>query len=120
MQRGESQYVTVPFDLMVKTNNEENLVFKTKEADMPRHRIYDKKSVGWTITTNQSQSPSIIDDVKVRKLTPRECFRLMDVSESDIDIILNTVSDNQAYKLAGNSIVVNVLVEIFRNLFKEI
>lgn len=53
----------------------------------------------------------------IRKLTPRESLRLMDVSESDIDIITSTVSNAQAYKLAGNSIVVNVLVEIFKNLF---
>ena len=36
---------------------------------------------------------------------------------NDIDIILNQVSNTQAYKLAGNSIVVNVLVEIFKQLF---
>lgn len=54
---------------------------------------------------------------RIRKLTPREALRLMDVSENDIDIILSEVSDTQAYKLAGNSIVVNVLVEIFRKLF---
>ena len=55
--------------------------------------------------------------LRIRKLTPREVLRLMDVSESDIDIITNTVSDAQAYKLAGNSIVVSVLEAIFRNLF---
>jgi DNA (cytosine-5)-methyltransferase 1 len=54
---------------------------------------------------------------RIRKLTPREALRLMDVSENDIDIILSEVSNTQAYKLAGNSIVVNVLVEIFRKLF---
>lgn len=53
----------------------------------------------------------------IRKLTPREALRLMDVSEHDIDIILSEVSNTQAYKLAGNSIVVSVLVEIFKNLF---
>jgi len=36
---------------------------------------------------------------------------------SILDIILNQVSNTQAYKLAGNSIVVNVLVEIFKQLF---
>jgi len=54
---------------------------------------------------------------RIRKLTPREAFRLMDVDDNDIDIILNQVSNTQAYKLAGNSIVVNVLVEIFNPLF---
>jgi DNA (cytosine-5)-methyltransferase 1 len=59
----------------------------------------------------------VYSNLRIRKLTPREALRLMDVSESDIDIITNTVSNAQAYKLAGNSIVVSVLEAIFRNLF---
>ena len=55
---------------------------------------------------------------RIRKLTPRECFRFMDVSETDIDKIqASNVSDSQQYKLAGNSIVVNVLYCIFDKLF---
>lgn len=55
---------------------------------------------------------------RIRKLTPRECFRLMGVSDKDIDKIQQTgISNSQQYKLAGNSIVVNVLQAIFGNLF---
>lgn len=54
----------------------------------------------------------------IRKLTPRECFRLMGVSETDIDKIQSAnISDAQQYKMAGNSIVVDVLAEIFKKLF---
>lgn len=57
---------------------------------------------------------------RIRKLTPRECFRLMDVSEEDIDKIqASGVSNSQQYKLAGNSIVVSCLFHIFRTLFIE-
>ena len=57
---------------------------------------------------------------RIRKLTPRECFRLMDVSESDIDKLLNAgISNSQLYKLAGNSIVVSCLYHIFRKMFIE-
>ena len=57
---------------------------------------------------------------KIRKLTPKECFRLMDVSESNIDKLLNSgISNSQLYKLAGNSIVVSCLYHIFRKLFIE-
>ena len=57
---------------------------------------------------------------RVRKLTPRECFRLMGVSDEDIDKIQATgLSNSQQYRMAGNSIVVNVLEAIFRNLFEE-
>ncbi|MBQ3690159.1 MAG: DNA (cytosine-5-)-methyltransferase [Bacteroidales bacterium] len=55
---------------------------------------------------------------RIRKLTPRECFRLMDVSDSDIDKIQAAgISNSQQYKLAGNSICVGVLVDIFRKMF---
>lgn len=74
---------------------------------------------------------------RIRKLTPRECFRLMGVRETDIDKIQKTrfmrgrlvpaddqtnplamtISKSQQYKMAGNSIVVDCLFYIFRNLF---
>ena len=55
---------------------------------------------------------------RIRKLTPRECFRLMGVSDADIDKIQAAgISKSQQYKMAGNSIVVNCLAAIFRQLF---
>ena len=57
-------------------------------------------------------------DYRIRKLTPRECLRLMDVDDSDIDkLIAAGISNTQLYKMAGNSIVVNVLYHIFRKMF---
>lgn len=71
--------------------------------------------------------------IHVRKMTPREAFRLMDVDDSDIDKIMNAtettkqkdgtiktkkaISKTACYKLAGNSIVVSCLYHIFRELF---
>ena len=56
--------------------------------------------------------------VRLRKLTPRECFRLQGVREHDIDTLLSAgISDSQLYKLAGNSICVDCMVGIFKNLF---
>lgn len=56
-------------------------------------------------------------EFRIRKLTPRECFRLMDVSEEDIDRIqASGVSNSQQYKMAGNSIVVACLAAIFRQM----
>lgn len=75
--------------------------------------------------------------LRIRKLTPRECFRLMGVGEKEIDKIQQTkflknevvpadnqdnpeakpISNSQQYKMAGNSIVVDCLFYIFRNLF---
>ena len=57
---------------------------------------------------------------RIRKLTPRECFRLMDVDDADIDKMqASGLSNSAQYKLAGNSIVVNVLYHIFRKMFVE-
>ena len=54
---------------------------------------------------------------RIRKLTERECFRLMGVIDTDSDKIRAAVSKSQCYKLAGNSIVVDVMVAIFEQLF---
>lgn len=59
-------------------------------------------------------------ELRIRKLTPRECFRLMGCDEQTIDKLLNAgISQSQLYKLAGNSIVVDVLYHIFRKMFVE-
>lgn len=55
---------------------------------------------------------------KIRKLTPLECWRLMGFTDDEFNKVKNICSDTQLYKQAGNSIVVNVLTEIFKNLLK--
>lgn len=56
-------------------------------------------------------------EYKVRRLTPRETWRLMGVSDSDFEKVSSIMSNTSLYKQAGNSIVVNVLEQIFSNLF---
>lgn len=61
----------------------------------------------------------VATDFRIRKLTPKECWRLMGFDDSDFDKAKAAgISASQLYKQAGNSIVVNVLQYIFRNLFK--
>ena len=60
----------------------------------------------------QNNDRKLWDGYKIRRLTPRECFRLMDFP----DTFVWDVSDSQAYKQAGNSIVVNVLAKIIERL----
>jgi DNA (cytosine-5)-methyltransferase 1 len=64
--------------------------------------------------TATSADERILNDYKIRRLTPRECFRLMDFP----DTFTWDVSDSQAYKQAGNSIVVRVLEKIIKNLLQ--
>lgn len=57
------------------------------------------------------------NNLSIRKLTPRECFRLMGVKDEDFDKLKDHFSDNTLFHLAGDSIVVNVLMAIFKQLF---
>lgn len=55
---------------------------------------------------------------RIRRLTPREYWRLMDFDDEDFDKAAKVTSEAQLYKQAGNSIVVNVLVAIFGQMFE--
>lgn len=62
----------------------------------------------------------VSDVLAIRKLTPKECFRLMGFDDSDVDLLVqNGISNTQLYKMAGNSIVVNVLEFIFCQIFDD-
>ena len=84
----------------------------------------DQNTIG-TITPNCGKSAvrngyKLISKSDIRKLTPKECFRLMGFEDKDIDVLKeNKISDTQLYKMAGNSIVVNVLYHIFKSLLKN-
>lgn len=90
-----------------------------------RGRVYDINGLAPNIDTFQGggREAKIIDNFtnyRIRKLTPHECFRLMGVSEKDIDNIQKSgISKTQQYKMAGNSIVVDVLYHIFRKMFVD-
>ena len=58
-------------------------------------------------------------NLRIRKLTPKECWRLMGFDDSDFEKAEKVNSNTQLYKQAGNSIVVNVLEAIFKNLLKD-
>ena len=79
--------------------------------------------------SNGSQA-EILDTVKnlksdeylrLRRLTPSECFRLMGIDEKDIlKLITSGVSEGQLYKQAGNAIVVDVMCHLYKSLFSDI
>lgn len=73
-----------------------------------------------TLSTNPQQAviteDSNMENIRIRKLTPRECWRLMGFDDEDFDKARAVNSDTQLYKQAGNSIVVNVLEAIMGNM----
>lgn len=60
-----------------------------------------------------------INNLKIRKLTPKECWRLMGFDDEDYERAAQVNSNTQLYKQAGNSIVVNVLEAILTNLLLD-
>ncbi len=82
-------------------------------------RVFDKYAPTIRTAAGGGHIPSIWSTISKtnRKLTPKECFRLMGFDDSDIEILIkNKISNTQLYKMAGNSIVVNVLCEIFKSI----
>ena len=70
-----------------------------------------------TITTVQKDSMVLING-RIRKLTPKECFRLMGFDDADFEKARSLNKDSQLYKQAGNSIVVNVVQHIIQSLIE--
>lgn len=60
-----------------------------------------------------------MNDLRIRKLTPKECWKLMGFDDEDYEKAAKVNSNTQLYKQAGNSIVVNVLEAILTNLLIE-
>jgi DNA (cytosine-5)-methyltransferase 1 len=114
-------------DFLIKETIDEKYFLSEK---MLKHVSYDRKNqfcfdkninkdVAHTILAtcskmHRSDQDNYISTHKVRRLTPRECLRLMGFSD-DFKIV---VSDAQAYKQAGNSIVVNVLTNILKSIYE--
>ena len=59
----------------------------------------------------------VYNDLGIRRFTPKECFRLVGFDDEDYEKVKD-FSDSRLYKMAGNSIVVNVLQAIFKELFR--
>lgn len=84
--------------------------------------VYDENALCPNITTVEGggthgyANSHIATQYRIRKLTPRECGRLMGVSDEDIDKMAAVNSNTQLYKQFGNSIVVDVMCAMFKNL----
>lgn len=86
------------------------------------YRVYDNNGLSPTLSTYQGGNlqPFVLDDnTLVRKLTPKECWRLMGFTDSDFDKATKVCSNSQLYKQAGNSIVVQVLEGMLKNLIRR-
>lgn len=103
---------TNEFDKSIMTFEEKEGVFEKA------NRVYHEEGISPTLTST-SADEKVINDYRIRKLTPKECWRLMGFNDEDFEKAAKVNSNTQLYKQAGNSIVVDVLVNIFTNLFKK-
>lgn len=105
-------------------------IFDTEKSKHQAGSVYDKNGIAPSIDTMQggwrqpcieiensfSKKSSEGNFLTIRKITPKECWRLMGFDDEDFEKASKVNSDTQLYKQAGNSIVVNVLEAILKNL----
>lgn len=95
--------------------------YESGQIQESRHNMTELESrqdnVSNTLTTVQKDNLVLEKpQYRIRKLTPRECGRLMGVSDEDIDKMTTVNSNTQLYKQFGNSIVVDIMCAMFKNL----
>lgn len=101
-----------PFVLVTPINTEPDGTCRTIKSQ------YSKTSYSNFIRTSDYGATGVTNGEGIRRLTPKECFRLMGFDDSDVDLLSkNGISNTQLYKMAGNSIVVNMLEFLFCQIF---
>lgn len=88
------------------------------ESKTRRGRVQENGQICQTITASETGVCRIESPIRIRKLTPKECFRLMGFSDENFEAAEKMVSNRQLYKQAGNSVVVDVLYYILVELYK--
>lgn len=87
------------------------------------NRVYNEGGLCPTLLVGNGRVKALVEDkikvetvYRIRKLTPKECWRLMGYNDVDFDKALSVNSNTQLYKQAGNAIVKQVLMAIFSQL----
>ena len=91
---------------------------ETTTYNVGKTRI-QKKDWCDTLCARDWKDPKCVEVNRIRKLTPKECWRLMGFDDEDFEKASKVNSNTQLYKQAGNSIVVNVLEAILEKLLKD-
>lgn len=113
MQGGNSQ----PMVVAMRGRNPDNPSDRTTGS--PTEQRLEVNTQGTSNCLTSVQKDNLLlkkPQYHIRKITPRECGRLMGVSDEDIDKMAAVNSNTQLYKQFGNSIVVDVMCAMFRNL----
>ena len=113
--------VELPCIAASRGRNPENPSDRTPGCPTEQRLEVNTNNVSNTLTTVQKDNYVLdvndLSQLKIRKLTPKECWRLMSFTDSDIEKCISIgISNTQLYKQAGNSIVVSILEGIFKEL----
>ena len=112
----KDNYIAEPVISAMRGRNPENPSDRTAGCTTEQRLEINRGGCSNTLTTVQKDNMVVEPGIRVRRLTPRECWRLMGFSDEDFDKAEKVTSDSQLYKQAGNSIVVNVLMAIFKEM----
>ena len=96
-----------------------NVIGNYSPSGYDASRIVDENGLAPTVKENHGTVTATIQNYRIRKLTPKECWKLMGFDDEDFEKAEKVNSNTQLYKQAGNSIVVDVLENIFIELFKQ-
>lgn len=118
----DTEYLAPTLTNFVGGGNRHPLIIDIKYMGVDGEpRVYEK--VAPTISARDYKEPlrgaERSKELRIRKLTPSECWKLMGFDKEDFEKARKVNSDTQLYKQAGNSIVVNVLEAIFREMLPK-
>ena len=120
----DNMYMNKPFISRIPSKSDSGLI-QVGNLEMAGNeaikRVYSPDGICPTLTTmtgGHRQPKILLDNGRVRKLTPRECWKLMGFTDEQFDKVAYQ-SNTQLYKQAGNTICVKCLESIFKQLFKE-
>jgi DNA (cytosine-5)-methyltransferase 1 len=83
---------------------------------LSRNKANTERGISTTLKAQNCHN-GVVEDLRIRKLTPKECYRLMGFKDEAFERAAKVISNSQLYKTAGNSIVVKPLKKMFINLF---
>lgn len=119
--------ITIPlkrgYDCEVKQEQNEtdqiDVIGNYSKSNFVQTSIVGKNGVAPTVTENHGQTTAIYEECRIRKLTPRECFRLQGVKDKDINKIMTHQSDASGFHAAGDSIECTCLMALFSKILDK-
>ena len=119
MQGGYRQPLVTIDDNVSNDEIKINVIENYSSSEHDTSRIVDENGLAPTVKENHGTVTATIQNYRIRKLTPKEYWKLMGFDDEDFEKAEKVNSNTQLYKQAGNSIVVDVLENIFIELFKQ-